>query len=929
MRKITKEIFNLLEGSSEKVRYDDEILQYLYDETTYDVDRYGKVQNIDFPDYDYFNDYIMDIDKNVYDDAKKRLEDLLNNVKFYSDSEGSGTYLELSDNHTMYNLDDNGKSEEEWYSIIDSKSVEFENETNVPLRFLGRSARHICVDINLSNIVNYDKLKEVQNRLEDEAIAEFNGRELESTINESEDNSLASEISKYIRDNFNINPEIDFNPNSTSSDIKKYLNTIKSGIKLFDKSGISVDKIVIGYHIASDNGVLNNKYDILFTVDAAGSKINSFILSHSVINVDEIGRELFNIKSLSKQLSNSGGKDIFKKSMNKDWVLEGTKDNLMLYYVGHNREKAIYKIIELESTSSRVNEGSEVKSQSGIVEESEDIEERRTRGIDKSIERLKSEIDRVDREHKSCTDEERGKKLADRMEDLVTRLNKLEAYKETSLKEDANLDKTAEVANFIKDSVDKLQTTDYTNSKYNLDDTFAIYVGWSDGYEAEETNDLEIHSKENPTYAINALIGVRNDADYADLDSIVLPYFDSGDVYECQYTISPNEDYNSLANNLLKDYSDIKEKYQSGEILIESSLEEDINKTVIRNYADSDGEIDLDVTDDEIDILVAFSFDFNDSDDSYYSQFMNILANNVEVVSFNNGILTCKFSDYFKKYNSELASLFEIDEEEAYTEVVADLESLLPGFAGEEIYKKLVDILKGINESSDNSGKSVNEIDVDINKTVLVWAEGNQKHIENMVGGVPENLELPFGKFQSFVYSYDLETSSHERGYNKVKFNLYMTISVKYEDGSVDTYSDSILGGRVDCGDGQEYVDILKEIKSNLKEKYNCSNINIKYDGSEDLDSENYFNESSDSYEQKRISDNEAYDRYMRNHPEELNYDLYSQPMEVIDEINSGIYGMTWDELLNDYEENPESDAYIDIIREAKKSLWLKNHINK
>ena len=48
MRKITKEIFNLLEGSDERVEYDDEVLQYLYDETTYDIDRYGKVQHINF-----------------------------------------------------------------------------------------------------------------------------------------------------------------------------------------------------------------------------------------------------------------------------------------------------------------------------------------------------------------------------------------------------------------------------------------------------------------------------------------------------------------------------------------------------------------------------------------------------------------------------------------------------------------------------------------------------------------------------------------------------------------------------------------------------------------------------------------------------------------------------------------------------------------
>lgn len=140
-----------------------------------------------------------------------------------------------------------------------------------------------------------------------------------------------------------------------------------------------------------------------------------------------------------------------------------------------------------------------------------------------------------------------------------------------AMKESVGSDKSTEVANFIKDSVEKLQTTDYTNCKYNLDDKLAIYVGWSGGYDAEETSDLEIHSKKNPTYAINAVIGVRNDADYADLDYITIPYYETdGEAYNCQYTVSPKEDYTYLADSLLKAYEDIKSKLESGELLTES-----------------------------------------------------------------------------------------------------------------------------------------------------------------------------------------------------------------------------------------------------------------------------------------------------------------------------------------------------------------------
>ena len=52
------------------------------------------------------------------------------------------------------------------------------------------------------------------------------------------------------------------------------------------------------------------------------------------------------------------------------------------------------------------------------------------------------------------------------------------------------------------------------------------------------------------------------------------------------------------------------------------------------------------------------------------------------------------------------------------------------------------------------------------------------------------------------------------------------------------------------------------------------------------------------------------------------NYDPYSQPQEIIDIINKGIAGCSsWKELMNDYNDNPESDWYIDIIRAAQREL--------
>ena len=128
---------------------------------------------------------------------------------------------------------------------------------------------------------------------------------------------------------------------------------------------------------------------------------------------------------------------------------------------------------------------------------------------------------------------------------------------------------------------------------------------------------------------------------------------------------------------------------------------------------------------------------------------------------------------------------------------------------------------------SNNEAKKVN---ITIDKVILLWAEGNQAHLERMLGAAPEDLTMSFDKFQSFVFAYDLETSQNDSGYNKVKFHLFMTINVEYNNGETKTYKEDMIG-RVDCGDGREYVDIVKDLKNSFKSKYS-GEINVNYSNS-------------------------------------------------------------------------------------------------
>lgn len=139
-------------------------------------------------------------------------------------------------------------------------------------------------------------------------------------------------------------------------------------------------------------------------------------------------------------------------------------------------------------------------------------------------------------------------------------------------------------------------------------------------------------------------------------------------------------------------------------------------------------------------------------------------------------------------------------------------------------------VKNNIKLKEDVSTDGAKKVNITIDKVILLWAEGNQAHLERMLGAVPEDLTMSFDKFQSFVFAYDLETSQNDSGYNKVKFHLFMTINVEYNNGETKTYKEDIVG-RVDCGDGQEYVDIVKDLKNSFKSKYNCE-VNVDYSNS-------------------------------------------------------------------------------------------------
>lgn len=141
-----------------------QLLEYLYDNDIW-VDKRGNIQK-DISSYEQVKEYYdNNIRRDTYNRARKILEEL--DVKFYDG------YIELNDNHTLWQINSCIPQEVYWMWVEDFAQIFYE-ETGVVVYCEGRSNRHVVVEDNLDNVLQINKLKEVQRRLEEEFINKCN-----------------------------------------------------------------------------------------------------------------------------------------------------------------------------------------------------------------------------------------------------------------------------------------------------------------------------------------------------------------------------------------------------------------------------------------------------------------------------------------------------------------------------------------------------------------------------------------------------------------------------------------------------------------------------------------------------------------------------------------------------------------------------------
>ena len=138
-----------------------------------------------------------------------------------------------------------------------------------------------------------------------------------------------------------------------------------------------------------------------------------------------------------------------------------------------------------------------------------------------------------------------------------------------------------DVARFLKESIDWLVKEDGGCCKYELpDDTFAIFIGWSGGFDAaDETIIKSPNGQENiggrwtSCYAVEAAVKINNDFDWCDFEYLNYPWDpETGECWDNGVSMSPNmtdAEYEEEAKWFLENYVDMVNALNKGQIEID------------------------------------------------------------------------------------------------------------------------------------------------------------------------------------------------------------------------------------------------------------------------------------------------------------------------------------------------------------------------
>lgn len=191
-----------------------------------------------------------------------------------------------------------------------------------------------------------------------------------------------------------------------------------------------------------------------------------------------------------------------------------------------------------------------------------------------------------------------------------------------NLKEAVDAKSVKDLSKWLKDEVEFLkENPDYVGGWNQLGNGLAAVVLWAEGYGDEKRNDV-IQSEDDPDWGLNAEIRIYNPSDTP--DGWIGLYDENGDIVTESSSISPNEDYDKLAQWLLGIYDKVKDVDYDKEGNITSKAKEEGKEDMKEGYSTSkykdiiaehfDYTPDFDFLDVVSDIIDRVD-DFNDEED--------------------------------------------------------------------------------------------------------------------------------------------------------------------------------------------------------------------------------------------------------------------------------------------------------------------------
>lgn len=303
------------------------VLDYFMSES--DISTRGK--NIDFninpSQYDDLDEWLAEefaITPEMFYDSYHYFKELLENAKFYTSDTGE-VVIELSDAPVLSEIDNPELDEITWMNLVDDSLAEFEDLTGVTAYTLGRSSRHVCVDFNLNNLIGFDKLKDVIEKLQKQLINDANNANLDESFgyDTSVDDSTTYEI------NAKFNDDIDFDTKIVDRDELYSFVTKIAEINDDDEPENDIDAIIT---FLSDYDIYvsqpKNKKSKEITLESVFTEPDEVVAFKKNVNLADDKEEIqFLIYELSDGVAEYDCQTAFDKF--KDSSLDAIKDKVV------------------------------------------------------------------------------------------------------------------------------------------------------------------------------------------------------------------------------------------------------------------------------------------------------------------------------------------------------------------------------------------------------------------------------------------------------------------------------------------------------------------------------------------------------------------------------------------------------------------------